>query len=74
MPGTATVFVTGGCLTGGYDFPNMEVHHFCVVTNKTPSGAYRGFGVPEGMFVMESIIDRVARLTGTDPEWTSAAG
>ena len=66
MPGTATVFVTGGCLTGGYDFPNMEVHHFCVVTNKTPSGAYRGFGVPEGMFVMESIIDRVARLTGTD--------
>ena len=66
MPGTAPVFVTGGCLTGGYDFPNMEVHHFCVVTNKTPSGAYRGFGVPEGMFVMERIIDRVARLTGTD--------
>ena len=66
MPGTAPVFVTGGCLTGGYDFAEVEVHHFCVVTNKTPSGAYRGFGVPEGMFVMESIIDRVARLTGTD--------
>ena len=66
MPGTATVFVTGGVLTGAYDFQNMEVHHFCVVTNKTPSGAYRGFGTPEGIFVMERIIDRVARLTGTD--------
>jgi len=66
MPGTATLFVTGGCITGGYDFANMEFHHFCVVTNKTPSGAYRGFGVPEGLFVMESIIDRVARLTGVD--------
>ncbi len=66
MPGTAPVFVTGGCITGGYDFPNMEMHYFCVVTNKTPSGAYRGFGVPEGMHVMESIIDRVARLTGVD--------
>ena len=66
MPGTAPVFVTGGCLTGGYDFPNMEVHHFCVVTNKTPSGAYRGFGVPEGLLVMEGIIDQVARRTGVD--------
>jgi len=66
MPGTAPVFVTAGCITGGYDFPNMEVRPVCVVTNKTPSGAYRGFGVPEGMFVMERIIDRVARLTGTD--------
>ena len=66
MPGTATVFVTAGCITGGYDFPNMEVRPVCVVTNKTPSGAYRGFGTPEGMFVMERIIDRVARLTGAD--------
>ena len=66
MPGTAPVFVTGGCITGGYDFPNMEVHHFCVVTNKTPSGAYRGFGVPEGLLVMEGIIDQVARRTGVD--------
>ena len=66
MPGTATVFVTGGCFTGGYDFPNLEFRPVCVVTNKTPSGAYRGFGVPEGMFVMERVIDRVARLTGTD--------
>ncbi len=66
MPGTAPVFVTAACITGGYDFPNMQVHPVCAVTNKTPSGAYRGFGVPEGMLVMEGIIDKVARLTGTD--------
>ena len=66
MPGTAPVFVTNACLTGGYDFPNMQARTGAVVTNKTPSGAYRGFGIPEGAFVMERVIDRVARLTGTD--------
>ncbi|WP_423915636.1 molybdopterin cofactor-binding domain-containing protein [Candidatus Poriferisodalis sp.] len=30
------------------------------------SSTGRGFGVPESTFVMERIIDRVARLTGTD--------
>ena len=44
----------------------MELSYTCVVTNKTPSGAYRGFGVPEGILTMERIIDRVARSTGTD--------
>ncbi len=66
MPGTAPVFVTNACITGGYDFPNMQARTVGVVTNKTPAGAYRGFGIPEGAFVMERIIDRVARLTGTD--------
>ena len=66
MPGTAPVFVTNACLTGGYDFSNMQARTVAVVTNKTPSGAYRGFGIPEGAFVMERVIDRVARLTGTD--------
>lgn len=66
MPGTAPVFVTNACITAAYDFPNMEPRTVGVVTNKTPAGAYRGFGIPEGVFVMERIIDRVARLTGTD--------
>ena len=66
MPGTAPVFVTNACITGGYDFSNMQARTMGAVTNKTPAGAYRGFGIPEGAFVMERIIDRVARLTGTD--------
>ena len=66
MPGTAPVFVTNACLTAAYDLPTVEARTAAVVTNKTPAGAYRGFGIPEGAFVMERIIDRVARLTGTD--------
>jgi carbon-monoxide dehydrogenase large subunit len=66
MPGTAPTFVTGACITGGYNMSNVELSLACVATNKTPSGAYRGFGIPEGIFVVERIIDRVAQLTGVD--------
>ena len=65
-PGTAPVAVTNGCLTGAYDLHDVQTRSVAVVTNKTPSGAYRGFGVPESTLVMERIIDRVARLTSTD--------
>jgi carbon-monoxide dehydrogenase large subunit len=66
IPGTATTLVSGGCLTGAYDIPRTEVSLACVVTNKTPSGAYRGFGSPEGAFAMERMIEKVARSTGVD--------
>ncbi len=64
MPGTCTSLVTGGVMTAAYDVPHLEVSTTCIVTNKTPSGAYRGFGAPEGVFVMERVIERVARLVG----------
>ena len=67
MPGTCPALVTGGVMTGAYDFPNLEISTTCVVTNKTPAGAYRGFGAPEGVFTMERVIERVARLVGKDP-------
>lgn len=66
MPGTAPTFVTGGSISGAYELPNIEIQTTCVVTNKTPSGAYRGFGIPEAALVRERIIDRVALLTGVD--------
>ena len=65
-PGTSPVFATNACFTGAYDLANVQTRAVAVVTNKTPSGAYRGFGVPEGALVMERVIDRVARLTGAD--------
>jgi carbon-monoxide dehydrogenase large subunit len=37
-----------------------------VVTNKTPSGAYRGFGSPEAAFAIERTVEKVARLAGVD--------
>ncbi len=67
IPGTSTTLVSGGCLTGPYDIPVTEVSVACVVTNKTPSGAYRGFGSPEAAFAMERTVEKVARLAGVDP-------
>ncbi|WP_419946683.1 xanthine dehydrogenase family protein molybdopterin-binding subunit [Candidatus Poriferisodalis sp.] len=66
MPGVSPVYVTNTCLSGSYDLSNFSTRTIAAVTNKTPSGAYRGYGIPESTFVMERIIDRVARLTGSD--------
>jgi carbon-monoxide dehydrogenase large subunit len=66
-PGTATSLVSAGSLTGPYKIPHSDVTITCVVTNKTPSGAYRGFGQGEAVFAMERTIERVAREVGADP-------
>ena len=65
-PGTATSLVSAGSLTGPYKIPYSDVTINCVVTNKTPSGAYRGFGQGEAVFAMERTIERVAREVGVD--------
>jgi carbon-monoxide dehydrogenase large subunit len=36
------------------------------VTNKTPSNAYRGYGVPEAVFALESLVDKAAQELGVD--------
>jgi putative selenate reductase molybdopterin-binding subunit len=38
-----------------------------VYTNKPSSGAYRGYGVPQGFFPLESQMERIARSLGLDP-------
>ncbi len=38
-----------------------------VYTNKPTSGAYRGYGGPQGLFAMECHMDRIARTLGLDP-------
>ena len=37
-------------------------------TNTTSHTAFRGFGGPQGMLVIEEIMDRVARRLGLPPE------
>ncbi len=66
-PGFNMAFVAMGSLTGPYRIPHQDVRVVGVVTNKTPSGAYRGFGLPEAVFAMERLVDRVAREIGMDP-------
>jgi carbon-monoxide dehydrogenase large subunit len=65
--GYTQALVAGGSLTGAYRIPHQRVLVQGVVTNKTPTGAYRGFGVPEGVFAIERLVDQVAHELGLDP-------
>ena len=54
-------------LTGPYRTPAMSVEVQGVITNKPPTGAYRGAGGPEAAFCMERTVDLIARDLGLDP-------
>ncbi|MBJ7358505.1 xanthine dehydrogenase molybdopterin binding subunit [Nocardioides sp.] len=50
-----------------YWIPDVLVHGRIAQTNKTSQTAFRGFGGPQGMLVIEDIIGRCAPLLGLDP-------
>lgn len=52
---------------GPYDIPNVLVETRTVYTNNTPSGAFRGFGGPQGHFAAESQVNKLAAALGMDP-------
>jgi carbon-monoxide dehydrogenase large subunit len=54
-------------VAGPYAIPTMEVECLGVLTNKPPTGPYRGAGGPEGAFFMERTIDLIARELQLDP-------
>jgi carbon-monoxide dehydrogenase large subunit len=53
--------------TGPYRVTDGRVERRVTVTNKTPIGAYRGYGQPEVNFPIERLVDRLARKLGMDP-------
>jgi carbon-monoxide dehydrogenase large subunit len=53
--------------TGPYHVEDAFTERRVAITNKTPVGAYRGYGQPESNFVREILVDRLARLVGRDP-------
>ncbi|HEV2804246.1 MAG TPA: xanthine dehydrogenase molybdopterin binding subunit [Chthoniobacterales bacterium] len=55
-------------LDNAYYIPNVEFSGRVAKTNLASNTAFRGFGGPQGMLVIEEIIDRVARATGLAPE------
>jgi aerobic carbon-monoxide dehydrogenase large subunit len=59
--------VTVATLPGAYKIRNWKIRLHCVVTNKTPVGAYRGFGASESNFVLERSIDLIAKALKLDP-------
>ncbi len=51
-----------------YYIPNAEIRGQVVKTNIVSNTAFRGFGGPQGMLVIEEIMDRIARQVGLAPE------
>ncbi len=51
---------------GPYDVPNVKVDCFAMYTNNAPSGAFRGFGVTQSCFAVESNMDMLAEKLGLD--------
>jgi aerobic carbon-monoxide dehydrogenase large subunit len=54
-------------IIGPYKTPAARVEVLGVITNKPPTGAYRGAGGPESAFCMERTIDLIAKELDLDP-------
>ncbi|MEU5894961.1 molybdopterin-dependent oxidoreductase [Streptomyces venezuelae] len=50
-----------------YRAPHKKVDAWAVYTNSVPSGAFRGYGLGQVTFAVESAMDETARLLGMDP-------
>lgn len=55
------------CMAGPYEVPNARIDSIAVYTNTVPGGAFRGFGAPQGAFVAESQMNKLAEVLGMDP-------
>ncbi|MGW4947571.1 molybdopterin-dependent oxidoreductase [Actinoplanes sp. NPDC004185] len=50
-----------------YRCANKKVDAYAVYTNTVPSGAFRGYGLGQVSFAVESVLDELARRLGLDP-------
>ena len=65
---TGTTIGKGSILAPGpYNIDNIHVEAYAVYTNKTATGAMRGFGAPQVCFAYESQMDEIAHKLGMDP-------
>src|SRR5262249_50014058 len=55
-------------LDNAYFIPSVEATGYVCLTHKTSQTAFRGFGGPQGMLVIEEAMDRIARTLGLRPE------
>lgn len=54
-------------VTGPYEIPNAHIDTYAVYTNNIPTGAFRGFGGPQGAFAAEMQMNKLAEALGMDP-------
>ncbi len=50
-----------------YHCDNKKIDAFAVYTNTVPAGAFRGYGLPQTNFAVESAMDELASKIGMDP-------
>jgi xanthine dehydrogenase molybdenum-binding subunit len=53
--------------SGPYSIPNVKADCYAMYTNNPPAGAFRGFGVLQSAFAMETMMDTLAEKLGMDP-------
>jgi CO/xanthine dehydrogenase Mo-binding subunit len=54
-------------VAGAYEVPNARIDSRAVYTHSVPGGAFRGFGGPQGAFVAETQMNKLAAALGMDP-------
>jgi carbon-monoxide dehydrogenase large subunit len=65
--GAVLPFLTRMMAAGVYNIPKIEFYSRSVVTNTTPTVAYRGAGRPEATAAIERAVDIFANEIGMDP-------
>ncbi|MEU9317409.1 molybdopterin-dependent oxidoreductase [Streptomyces sp. NPDC048295] len=65
--GPAVMFHSVGESTAVYRAPHKKVDAYSVYTHTVPAGAFRGYGLGQVTFAVESALDELARDLGMDP-------
>src|SRR5262252_6664363 len=58
---------SGYTAAGPYKIPHLKIDSYSVYTNKPPAGAFRGFGVSQSAWAVESQMDIIAAALQMDP-------
>ena len=58
---------SGYTAAGPYRIPNLKIDSYSIYTNKPPAGAFRGFGVSQSAWAVESQMDIIAAALKIDP-------
>ena len=58
---------SGYTAAGPYKIANLKIDSYSVYTNKPPAGAFRGFGVSQSAWAVESQMDIIAAALKIDP-------
>jgi CO/xanthine dehydrogenase Mo-binding subunit/aerobic-type carbon monoxide dehydrogenase small subunit (CoxS/CutS family) len=65
--GGGVLFHSTGESISVYRCPNKKIDAFVAYTNTVPAGAFRGYGLSQTIFAIESTMDELARAIGMDP-------